>query len=173
MAPLRFNPFTNNFEEQGRNEGALLAYVNNRLNDIVGTSPADLDTLRELSDALAADAQFFSRVAQVSGDLATLSGEVAAINSTSPAAVAAVSGFLASKISTTSGSLTTLVSTTSGALAATIAANAAEAGTLQYALDKAMTGADFYIDVVTVGTPATATYTFGLSQSGLGSTITG
>ena len=47
----RFNPFTNNFEDQSNTIGTdqILAYINNRINDVLGGVNSEFDTLREIA----------------------------------------------------------------------------------------------------------------------------
>ena len=58
----RFNPFNNQFEQESNtfNSDEILAYVNNRINDILGGVNAEFDTLREVANALDNDPSFLA-----------------------------------------------------------------------------------------------------------------
>ena len=50
----RYNPLTNQFEQESNtfNSDEILAYVNNRINDLIAGADTSLDTLAELAGAI-------------------------------------------------------------------------------------------------------------------------
>lgn len=154
----RFNPFTNTFEDQSNTIGTdqLLAYINNRINDVLGGVNAEFDTLREIADAMGSDPDFLPKL---QGAITNLSGTFA-----SP-----ISGLVqrfADELESSSGGAG--VATASGILTSLVNQVAAETDDIQaYFLDAALANhGDLHVDHLTVETSAAATYSPRSSVSG-------
>ena len=146
----RFNPLTNQFEQESNtfNSDEILAYVNDRINDLVGAADSSLDTLAELSTALQNDPQFLS---SLQADITSLSGTFA-----NP--VSGLVQLFANEVNTASGDAGLLAA--SGILNTLLQQNLNTLNTIQtYFLDSAIANhGDFHVDHLTIGTSATATY---------------
>ena len=153
----RFNPFNNQFEQESNtfNSDEILAYVNNRINDILGGVNAEFDTLREVANALGNDPSFLPTL---QAHIATLSGQFSApisgIVQEFMDGVESSSG--GAGVATASGILTSLVNQ----VAAKADANVTLLSEIQaYFLDSALaTHGDLHVDHVTIGTSAAADY---------------
>ena len=161
----RFNPFTNNFEDQSNTIGTdqILAYINNRINDVLGGVNSEFDTLREIADALGSDPSFLPKL---QGAITSLSGTFASpisgIVQQFMDGVESSSG--GAGVATASGILTALINQ----VAATADANDALLDDIQaYFLDRAVaTHGDLHVDHLTVETSAAANYAPRSSVSG-------
>jgi hypothetical protein len=147
----RFNPLTNQFEQESNtfNSDEILAYVNDRINDLVGSAASSLDTLAEFSTALQNDPQFLS---SLQADITSLSGTFA-----NP--VSGLVQLFANEVNTASGDAGLLAA--SGILNTLLQQNLHTLNNIQtYFLDSAIANhGDFHVDHLTVGTSATADYT--------------
>jgi hypothetical protein len=146
----RFNPLTNQFEQESNtfNSDEILAYVNDRINDLVGAADSSLDTLAELSTALQNDPQFLS----------TLQADITNLSGTFQNPVSGLVQRFADELASTSGGAG--VATASGILNSLLQQNLNTLNAIQtYFLDSAIANhGDFHVDHLTIGTSATATY---------------
>ena len=146
----RYNPLTNQFEQESNtfNSDEILAYVNNRINDLVAGADTSLDTLAELAGAIQNNPTFLS---SLQTDITNLSG-------TFENPVSGLVQRFADELNSTSGGAG--VATASGILNSLLQQNLNTLNAIQtYFLDSAIsTHGDFHVDHLTVGTSATATY---------------
>ena len=146
----RYNPLTNQFEQESNtfNSDEILAYVNNRINDLVAGADTSLDTLAELAGAIQNNPTFLS---SLQTDITNLSG-------TFENPVSGLVQRFADELNSTSGGAG--VATASGILNSLLQQNLNTLNAIQtYFLDSAIANhGDFHVDHLTVGTSATATY---------------
>ena len=93
------------------NNAATRAYVNQKIADVVNSAPDVLDTLKELSDALGADANFATTV---SGEIGAVEGRVSILEARQFATVADTGSYNDLLDKPTFNSFTTLTSPTTG-----------------------------------------------------------
>ena len=146
----RYNPLTNQFEQESNtfSSDEILAYVNNRINDLTAGADSSLDTLGELSAALQNNPTFLS---SLQTDVTNLSG-------TFENPVSGLVQRFADELNSTSGGAG--VATASGILNSLLQQNLNTLNAIQtYFLDSAIANhGDFHVDHLTIGTSATATY---------------
>lgn len=147
----RYNPLTNQFEQESNtfNSDEILAYVNNRINDLIAGADTSLDTLAELASALQNNPTFLS---SLQTDITNLSG-------TFQNPVSGLVQLFANEVTTASGDAGLLAA--SGILNTLLQQNLNTLNNIQtYFLDSAIANhGDFHVDHLTVGTSATANYT--------------
>ena len=146
----RYNPLTNQFEQESNtfNSDEILAYVNNRINDLVAGADTSLDTLAELATALQNNPTFLS----------TLQNNITNLSGTFENPVSGLVQRFADELNSTSGGAG--VATASGILNSLLQQNLNTLNAIQtYFLDSAIANhGDFHVDHLTIGTSATATY---------------